>query len=266
MEPQRTTGPSREEAIVLRTLKLGDSSKIVTVLTPTYGRVKVVAKGSRKLGSRMGSLLEPGNELELVVYARPGRDLWMLSDASLRRSALRGGGLTELGRLDKLAYLLAAMELADRLLPEQQSLPELEELYRWFLDRWHAEAGADMPALFFGLELELLDRLGVGLAGRHCAECGRPLDARALYRVADGTFSCESCGRGAGRWVTETVMTRLNGLSLRAEPGAPIEGEEKRALGRLLHEHMGFHLPNYRLPRSLYWLRGSGATSSEQDK
>jgi DNA repair protein RecO (recombination protein O) len=246
-------GPSREDALVLRSLKLGDTSKIVTVLTEAYGRVKLVAKGARRLESRWSSLLEPGNEVEVVAYVRPERDLWTLSDVSLRRSALTGGN-----SLDKLSHLFAALELADRLLPEQQPVPELATLYRTYLDRWHGGEPAVMPALFFGLELAMLRLLGLELGVTSCNECGAALAARprALYRAVEGALCCERCARGDGRWLDPAALGVLaqleSGLQTAAPP--PLEDPIRAAVGRLLHEHMSFHLPSYRVPRSLYWL------------
>ena len=121
----RSAGATREPGIVLRPIKLGDSSKIVSVLTPRWGRVKLVAKGSRQLDSRLSALLESGNELDLTLYPHDDRELWMLGDASLVRAALTGGNT-----LNKLSYLLATMELTDRLLPEREPVPEFELLLR----------------------------------------------------------------------------------------------------------------------------------------
>ena len=45
--------------MVLRTQKLGESDRIVTVLTKTHGRKRIVARGVRKTSSRIGARLEP---------------------------------------------------------------------------------------------------------------------------------------------------------------------------------------------------------------
>ena len=62
--------PCRDEVIVLGSIKLGETSRIVSCLARDHGRVKLVAKGTRKPGGRWAGLLEPGNELEAVFYAR----------------------------------------------------------------------------------------------------------------------------------------------------------------------------------------------------
>ena len=49
----------RDEAIVLRTQKLGEADRIVTLLTRQHGKVRAVAKGVRRTTSRFGARLEP---------------------------------------------------------------------------------------------------------------------------------------------------------------------------------------------------------------
>ena len=44
----------RDEAIVLRTHKLGEADRIITLLTRQHGRVRAVAKGVRRTTSRFG--------------------------------------------------------------------------------------------------------------------------------------------------------------------------------------------------------------------
>ena len=247
-------GPTRDEGLVLRTLQLGDTSRIVSTLTTGHGRVKLVAKGSRKLDSRLGALLEPGNELDLVFYPHRDRELWTLGEAGLRRAALTGGGT-----LSKLSHLFAALELADRLLPEREAVPEFDALMRSWLDAWHREGDAAMSTLFFVLEIRWLERTGLGLDASQCAECGNTTLAqeRVCFRVTDGTFVCMRCGAGSGRWIDGSVvdvLQRLTETDLAQPSGPALDSTERREIGRLLHEHLTFHLPDYRLPQSLYWL------------
>ena len=63
----------RDEAIVLRTQKLGEADRIVTLLTRRLGKVRVVGKGVRRTKSRFGSRLEPGMHIDVQCYE--GRSL-----------------------------------------------------------------------------------------------------------------------------------------------------------------------------------------------
>ena len=49
----------RDEAVVLRTYKLGEADRIVVLLTRGRGKVRAVAKGVRKTKSKFGARLEP---------------------------------------------------------------------------------------------------------------------------------------------------------------------------------------------------------------
>jgi DNA repair protein RecO (recombination protein O) len=63
----------RDEAIVLRTHKLGEADRIVTVLSRRLGKLRVVGKGVRRTRSRFGARLEPGMHIDVQCYE--GRSL-----------------------------------------------------------------------------------------------------------------------------------------------------------------------------------------------
>jgi DNA repair protein RecO (recombination protein O) len=59
----------RDQAIVLRTQKLGEADRIITLFTREHGRLKAVAKGVRRTKSRWGARLEPGSCVDLLLYS-----------------------------------------------------------------------------------------------------------------------------------------------------------------------------------------------------
>src|SRR6201989_3108334 len=63
----------RDQGVVLRTIKLGETDRIVTILTQGHGKVRAVAKGVRKTTSRFGARLEPTSHVALQCYR--GREL-----------------------------------------------------------------------------------------------------------------------------------------------------------------------------------------------
>src|SRR5665811_1527719 len=72
-------GLYRDEAIVLRTQKLGEADRIITLLTRGNGRVRAVAKGVRRTTSRFGSRLEPFTYVDLQFAE--GRSLDVVTQA-----------------------------------------------------------------------------------------------------------------------------------------------------------------------------------------
>ena len=69
----------RDESIVLRTQKLGEADRIITLLTRRSGRVRAVAKGVRRTSSRFGSRLEPFTHVDLQIAE--GRSLDVVTQA-----------------------------------------------------------------------------------------------------------------------------------------------------------------------------------------
>ena len=58
----------RDQGIVLRTQKLGEADRIITLFTKEHGRIKAVAKGVRRTKSRFGARLEPASYVDLQLY------------------------------------------------------------------------------------------------------------------------------------------------------------------------------------------------------
>ncbi|MCW2534473.1 MAG: recO, partial [Modestobacter sp.] len=74
----------RDEGIVLRTQKLGEADRIITVLTRRTGKVRAVAKGVRRTKSKFGARLEPFSHVDLQLYT--GRNLDIVSQAESIRA------------------------------------------------------------------------------------------------------------------------------------------------------------------------------------
>src|SRR5690625_5651353 len=76
----------RDEAIVLRTHKLGEADRIVTLLTRNYGQVRAVAKGVRRTSSKFGARLEPFSVIDVQLYA--GRNLDVITQVDRKSTRL----------------------------------------------------------------------------------------------------------------------------------------------------------------------------------
>ena len=80
----------RDEAIVLRTQKLGEADRIITLLTRSHGRVRAVAKGVRRTSSRFGARLEPFSHVDLQLAE--GRSLDVVTQAETLAPYARADG------------------------------------------------------------------------------------------------------------------------------------------------------------------------------
>src|SRR5262249_58452746 len=105
--------PLASDALVLRSYKVGGTSKGVVLLPRERGKVRAVAKGARGRRSRYQSALEPLSEVRVGLYGRQGAELYRLGECELLRSAFRAGarGLDEAMGLSYFAELPAAFAL-----------------------------------------------------------------------------------------------------------------------------------------------------------
>ena len=69
------------DGIVLRSYKLGETDRILHILSPNLGLVRGVAKGVRKPGSRFGGRLEPYGHVSVQMYE--GRSLDTVTQVEL---------------------------------------------------------------------------------------------------------------------------------------------------------------------------------------
>jgi DNA repair protein RecO (recombination protein O) len=58
----------RDNAVVIRTQKLGEADRIVTLISRQHGRIRAVAKGVRRTKSKFGARLEPGSYIDIQLY------------------------------------------------------------------------------------------------------------------------------------------------------------------------------------------------------
>ena len=108
----------RDEGVVLRTHKLGEADRIVTLLTRQHGKVRAVAKGVRRTASKFGARLEPFMVADLQLYE--GRSLDIVTQAESVGSY--GAEITA----DYGAYTAASamVETADKLTDAEPSLQQ----------------------------------------------------------------------------------------------------------------------------------------------
>lgn len=65
----------RTDAVVLRGMDYGETSRILTLFTRRHGIIGAIAKGVRRPGSRFGSTLQPLSVIQAVYYYKAERDL-----------------------------------------------------------------------------------------------------------------------------------------------------------------------------------------------
>jgi len=191
----------RDEGVVLRTQKLGEADRIVTVLTRRHGKVRAVAKGVRRTKSKFGARLEPFSHVDLQLYT--GRSLDIVSQAE----SIRSYGPPIVG--DYAAYTAgtAVLETADRLTAEEK-----EPSLRLFLLvigalRSLAEKTHPAPLVLDAYLLRAMSVAGWEPALSECARCGEDGPHRHFSVPAGGTV-CPTC-RPTGSAMPNPVTLQL---------------------------------------------------------
>jgi DNA repair protein RecO (recombination protein O) len=101
----------RDDGVVLRTQKLGEADRIITLLTRQNGRVRAVAKGVRRTKSRFGGRLEPFTHVDVLIH--PGRSLDLITQAEV----IRAYGKPLATDYPRYTAGTAMLETAERLTP-----------------------------------------------------------------------------------------------------------------------------------------------------
>lgn len=178
----------KTEALILRSIKLGETSKILTLFTRDYGVEKVVAKGSRSTKSRYWGTLELYNHISIVFYNKPNRDLQLLSQAEIVNSfqAIRKD-------LNKTAFALALCEIISRTQMPSDANPVLFNLLISTLAAINASPNPPLTS-FLGFQVKFLNITGVHPDLQKCLKCNRPLtNEPVLFEPNDGGIICENC-------------------------------------------------------------------------
>jgi DNA repair protein RecO (recombination protein O) len=179
--------PYKDQGIVLRSIKLGEADKIVTLMTQGSGKVRAVAKGIRKTTSRFGARLEPFTHVNLMLYrGRSNLDTITQAEIIAPHMAIRedlglfAAGETMLEAVDKVAeeheknlrvtlLLLAGCRALDARPTDATAVAESFMLKLLSLSGFHPSLTA--CAVCGDTDPQLFD---AGMGGAVCARCAEP--------------------------------------------------------------------------------------------
>jgi DNA repair protein RecO (recombination protein O) len=226
----------RDDAVVLRTQRLGEADRIITLLTRRTGRVRAVAKGVRRTKSKFGARLEPGTHVDLQLYE--GRSLDIVTQAET--IAPYGARMAE--DYSRHTTASALLEAAERLTAEER-----EPALRLFLLtvgalRTLADGSHDPPLVLDAFLLRSLEHAGYGMALGACARCGVSGEHTAM-QIAAGGVVCSAC-RTPGSVLLGSAAVELL-LALRDGEWTIADASERRTrrdVSGIVAAHLQWHL------------------------
>ena len=214
----------QQPAYILHHRPFRDTSQLLDVLSREYGKVTLVARGSRSAKSKLRGILRPFQPLRMSWFARS--DLGTLTGAETGAAPLSLGG-------DALISAYYVNELVLNFLHRHDPQPEIFDVYAQTLE---SLARSDRVAANLRVfEMELLRLLGYALNLEYEANHHEPIEEARFYeyRAEHGPVAIS---RSEGPMI-------FSGASLRGIAGSRFDDPAVlRDAGRLLREVIRHHL------------------------
>lgn len=228
-------------ALVLRTTDWSESSRIATLWTREFGKVRVVAKGGRRLKSAFENALDLLTLCSIVLYRKSSGGLDLLTEAQV------------IQRFPRLAQRLPALYggyyVAELLGDWTEEYDPHPLLFDHAVDTLRAlsEESVRVALQVMRFEMQLLAELGYAPVLDRCATCNVEVDEgqRAMFGLAAGGVLCLAC-QGEQRDRLSLSDAALRSLRMLAGPG-----EEWRSAGEQADGDVRRLLGQY-----VSWLRG----------
>ena len=226
----------RDEAIVLRTQKLGEADRIITLLTREHGRVRGVAKGVRRTKSKFGARLEPGSHVDIQLYS--GRTF----DTVTQVESIENYGEAITDDYSRWTIAGAILEAAERFTSHEHE-PALQEFK---LVTGAMKALADNkydPSMI--LDAYLLRSLAVGGYApslSSCSKCDSPGPHRYFSLVGGGSVCAECRPSASATPAPETLKLMSDLISGNWESAMESELRNRREANGLIAAYLQWHL------------------------
>jgi DNA repair protein RecO (recombination protein O) len=241
----------RTEALVLRSMKYRETSKIVTFYSREFGKVSGMVKGACRPKNKYGSSLEPMTFVSLVIYRRDGRELGTVAECDALKHFPR---IAE--NLEAMAVGLGMMELLTMVAHEEEN-KLLFQLVVGALDALN-DATKNPRNVFYYFELQLARVLGFEALFERCVSCSKPLSSneqpgeRFEYHLDRGGPLCRSCNTPSGHKVHLSpkafrIIGRIAGSrSTHGICNIEIDDGSRTEIESFLWSYLSYHLSGLR--------------------
>jgi DNA repair protein RecO (recombination protein O) len=226
----------RDEAIVLRTQKLGEADRIITMLTREHGRIRGVAKGVRRTMSKFGARLEPGSHVDIQLHV--GKTF----DTITQVEAIMNYGEAITDDYQRWTIASAILETAERFTAQEHE-PALQEFQLVVGGMKALSENRYDPSLI--LDAFLLRSLAIGgyaPSMTNCSRCEKPGPHRYFSLVGGGSV-CMDCRPSASATPAPETLELMGALlSGDWEVAMKSENRNRREASGLIAAYLQWHL------------------------
>ena len=189
--------------MVLRTHKLGEADRIVTMLSRRHGKIRAVAKGVRRTSSKFGSRLEPFMVADVQLYQ--GRSLDIVQQAE----SLGAYGAEIAVDYDRFTAASAMVETADRLNEAEATAEQYLLLVGGLRSLSRGEHAA--RSILDSYLLRVMALSGWAPALDDCARCSAP-GPHAHFGAQLGGSVCGACAPAGSLRISPAALGLLRAL------------------------------------------------------
>ncbi len=229
------------QIIILRSIDYQESSKIITVLSKEHGKISLIARGARRLKSKLAGLIEVGNILDVVYYYKETRSLHTLSEASVAYQSL-----SFRQDFEKASVLYSTLELITQLTHENQKNTDIFNFADSFI-RWLGNLDNVNLLIFPYVQIRMAQLIGIGLFYEPIPE-----NSYAFLNISSGTVSNSpdtelsiKLTQKQSEFVVKALNSRSNSILT-----ARLEGYELKQLIHHFDIYFKYHIEGFKERRS----------------
>lgn len=231
------------EAIVIRSMDYGEGHKILTLFTKEGGKVGVIARGAKKMRSRLAGLTLLFTYGEFTYYRSGQMGNLSGGDIITSHQAIQDD-------IYKTAYAAYLLEMIDRMLLDQEGSAHLFEQLLAALEAIEENKDAQIIAHLF--EMKMLSFGGYAPSLDACASCAEeaPLSAQVKFSIQLGGMLCTRCAHKDGHALvlsgrTVKLMQMFQRVDLKQLGQIQVSNESKEELRHAMRLFMNTHVSEY---------------------
>lgn len=226
----------RDEAVVIRTHKLGEADRIVTFISREHGLIRGVAKGVRRTKSKFGARLEPGSYIDVQLYT--GKNL----DVVTQVETLENFGDAISADYQKWTIASTILEVAERFAGNEGE-PSVQQFLLLVGALKSLAYEAHHPALILDAYLlRSLSLAGYAPSMTICSRCEAPGPHRFFSLVGGGSV-CNTCKPPASATAApETLQLMADLLTGNWSSADKSDARSRREASGLVTAYLQWHM------------------------
>ncbi|WP_018931599.1 DNA repair protein RecO [Gracilibacillus lacisalsi] len=238
------------EGFILKTQDYGETHKIVTILTPTLGKVGAIARGAKKTKSRMAAITQPFIHGSFLI--QPGSSLATIQQGEVITSFRK---IRE--DIFKTAYTSYLAELTDKLVDAKKYNPFIYKQLLHTIERIDDDKDPEILTMIY--EWKMYKEAGFAPVVTQCVSCGNPQDLK-VFSISNGGLLCRNCMRLDENAISipekvAKLMALFAWVEVEQIGNISVKTENKMILQRIMdqyyEEHGGYYLKSKRFLKQM---------------